>query len=151
MDKILNIFQKSPITNRRHKCSEPDCNASFHQIKQLQGHLESKHSIEAIWACEDCDLSFEDLSTFNSHRKQEHTTKGPYNCMECERKFPYPSLLRNHVAFVHRGESLACEVCLRPFSRMSHLLRHYRQLHLQYYEQMVEDGKIRPRKSRKLT
>lgn len=138
------------MTNRRHKCSEPDCDASFHQIKHLQDHLETKHSIEAVWTCEDCDLTFAELSTFNAHQKKEHTYKGPYPCMECEREFPYPSLLRNHVAFVHRGESLSCEVCLRGFSRMSHLLRHYRQLHNDFYKKMVDEGKIRPRKSRKV-
>lgn len=104
-----------------------------------------------MWTCEDCSLSFSDLVHYNAHRKQDHANKGPHVCSECGKEYSYPSLLKQHISFVHLGESTACEVCERSFSRTSHLLRHYRQLHKDFYKKMVEEGKIRPRRSRKLS
>ncbi|XP_063702132.1 zinc finger protein 253-like [Culicoides brevitarsis] len=145
----LKVEVQKNIKNRRHKCSEPNCNASFNQARHLQEHLESKHGLEVMYQCDDCDSAFEDVINLRLHRKEVHSLKGPHICDACQKVFPYPSLLRNHIAVVHHGENFFCELCSRSFSRNSHLLRHLREAHTDFYEQNVREGKITPRKSRK--
>jgi len=73
------------------------------------------------YKCNECNDSFALLGVYRHHLSETHANTKDLRCNECYKVYPTSGDLAQHVKDEHR---LECEVCMRTFSRISHLQSH---------------------------
>ncbi|CAI5439743.1 unnamed protein product [Caenorhabditis angaria] len=104
------------------------CGKNFKFASKLNEHRRS-HLGERPFKCDFCPAEFTQKGALNVHSRL-HTGERPYMCQwECGRSFVSSSARKLHEK-THSGErSFACTICMKTFTKNSHCLRHFRNIH----------------------
>ncbi len=112
---------------KKHKCTEPNCEASYGIKLKLDQHKAEAHTVGQTYTCPTCNLSYKSKTTLKYHM-MEHGESKDFVCNFCNKSFSRPDALRHHQV-QHKPKKFNCTLCSNAYPFKSLLIRHWRNMH----------------------
>ena len=127
--KTFEIFLKHAkhhMKKKTHECLRCKKRGAFDGtfISHLKGHKRKYHKKAE---CDKCGSKFRNFKDLEMHIKVKHEQQTLFICPICAKSLGSPTILDNHIKYVHNGElekKHTCRVCAQKFTHKSKLLRH---------------------------
>lgn len=135
------IFHTNPD---QFKCKECDFQAK--DLKGLNFHTSSHHSITKNFICNICQKGFNALQSMKTHQlthideTEKNILKSQYKCVTCGGGFLSKSNLKFHIRNQHEDqrEIFVCDICAKRFKSKAVFLSHYKKVHINLGRKTVE-------------
>ncbi|PVD21131.1 hypothetical protein C0Q70_19297 [Pomacea canaliculata] len=114
------------------------CNKAFLYEVRLKRHMEKHNNVDSIFTCEYCGKTYMNRTPLLHHIAINHENSKEsvflYKCDQCPAMYSFPSELRDHMAFRHKGLTLyTCKYCNQGFNCRPTLVRHERVQHTKFF------------------
>ncbi|RVD92821.1 zinc finger domain-containing protein [Tubulinosema ratisbonensis] len=107
------------MSDKKHKCSFPNCQKSYTKPSYLKIHLNS-HTNNRPFKCDQCSKSYTKNSHLTVHKKS-HSNEFLI-CSKCTKKFITKDKLKRHVNSCNI--LYECKFCLKKYKRFKMLENH---------------------------
>ncbi|KAJ4331903.1 DNA-binding transcription factor [Didymella glomerata] len=108
---------------KRHQCSMPGCNKSFHQRTHLEIHVRA-HTGAKPFVCKvpSCGQRFSQLGNLKTHERR-HTGERPYSCDVCNKTFAQRGNVRAHKIVHQQIKPFTCKLddCGKQYTQLGNL------------------------------
>ncbi|XP_058812681.1 zinc finger protein 267-like [Topomyia yanbarensis] len=136
-NNLVNYDLPDPLVLDRRVLSEPcpteglykcsTCQRSFNRKRALDAHKESIHE-GRVFSCKICGKTMGWRKTLQRHMKSHEENYYKHKCIICLKLFSRPSHLRLHMT-THSGEKVRCPLCSSGFRCNYNLGEHLKKIH----------------------